>query len=81
MFKFSKMTEEEKQGFIHMHKVISAIMPGEAAQAMLHSLGKFLHDGVCTPQDAADVLLALYDEEKGEQIEQAMKDDPFLGLL
>lgn len=44
MFKFSKMTEEEKQGFIHMHKVISTIMPGEAAQAMLHSLGKFLRE-------------------------------------
>lgn len=40
MFKISKMTEEEKQSVITMHKVISAIMPGEAAQAMLHSLGE-----------------------------------------
>lgn len=40
MFKISKMTEEEKQSVITMHKVISTIMPGEAAQAMLHSLGE-----------------------------------------
>lgn len=63
MFKFSKMTEEEKQGLIHMHKVISTIMPGEAAQAMLHSLGKFLREGACTPEDAADIIKAVFDEE------------------
>lgn len=63
MFKFSKMTEEEKQGFIHMHKVISTIMPGEAAQAMLHSLGKFLREDACTPEDAADIIKAVFDEE------------------
>lgn len=68
MFKFSKMTEEEKQGFIHMHKVISAIMPGEAAQAMLHSLGKFLREGACTPEDAADIIKAVFDEEVDKEM-------------
>lgn len=63
MFKISKMTEEEKQSAITMHKVISAIMPGEAAQAMLHSLGKFLREGACTPEDAADIIKAVFDEE------------------
>lgn len=68
MFKFSKMTEEEKQGFIHIHKVISVIMPGEAAQAMLHSLGRFLLDGACTPEDAADIIKAVFDEEVDKEM-------------
>lgn len=77
----AKMTENDKMALITTHKILSMMDPGPASAAMIQSLGKFLHDGACTPQDAADVLLALYDEEKGEQIEQAMKDDPFLGLL
>lgn len=48
---------------------------------MIQALGKFLHDGNCTPQDAADVLLALYDEEKGERIDRIMETDLLLGLL
>ena len=68
MFKFSKMTEEEKQGFILMHKTISVIMPGEAAQAMLHSLGKFLREGACTPEDAADIIKAIFDEEVDKEM-------------
>lgn len=63
MFKFSKMTEEEKQSVIIMHKAISVVMPGEAAQAMLHSLGKLLREGACTPEDAADIIKAVFDEE------------------
>lgn len=63
MFKISKMTEEEKQSVIVMHKVVSAIMPGEAAQAILHSLGKFLREGACTPEDAADIIKTVFDEE------------------
>lgn len=76
-----KMTADDKMALIATHKILFMMDPGPASIAMIQSLGKFLHDGVCTPQDAADILLALYDEEQGEQIEQAMKDDPFLGLL
>lgn len=70
MFKISKMTEEEKQSVIAMHKVISAIMPGEAAQAMLHSLGKFLREDACTPEDAADIIKAVFDEEVDKKMEE-----------
>lgn len=68
MFKISKMTEEEKQSVIHMHKAISVVMPGEAAQAMLHSLGKFLREDVCTPEDAADIIKAIFDEEVDKEM-------------
>ena len=68
MSKISKMTEEEKQSAIILHKAISAIMPGEAAQAMLHSLGKFLREGACTPEDAADIIKAVFDEEVDEEM-------------
>lgn len=40
MYQISKMTEQEKQGMIVIHKTFSEVLPGEAAQAMLHSLGK-----------------------------------------
>lgn len=68
MFKISKMTEEEKQSVIAMHKVISAIRPREAAQAMLHSLGKFLREDACTPEDAADIIKAIFDEEVDKEM-------------
>lgn len=68
MFKISKMTEEEKQSVIIMHKAISVVMPGEAAQAMLQSLGKFLREGVCTPEDAADIIKAVFDEKVDKEM-------------
>ena len=72
MFKISKMTEEEKQSVITMHKVSSAIMPGEAAQARLHSLGKFRREGASTTEDAADIIKAVFDQEVDR--ERAEKD-------
>lgn len=37
-----KMTEQDRQGIILLHKTMEEFFPGEAAQAMLQSLGKFL---------------------------------------
>lgn len=76
-----KMTADDKMALIATHKIVSMMDPGGAAETMIQALGKFLHDGNCTPQDAADVLLALYDEEKGERVDRIMETDPLLGLL
>lgn len=76
-----KMIADDKMALIATHKIMSMMDPGAAAGAMIQSLGKFLHDGNCTPQDAADVLLVLYDEEEGERVDRIMETDPLLGLL
>lgn len=68
MYQISKMTEQEKQGMIVIHKTFSEVLPGEAAQAMLHSLGKFLREGACTPEDAADIIKAVFDEEVDKEM-------------
>lgn len=76
-----KMNADDKMALIATHKIMSMMDPGAAAGAMVQSLGKFLHDGNCTPQDAADVLMALYDEEKGKEIDRVMEGTPLFDLL
>lgn len=75
MYKFSKMNEQEKHEIILMHKALAAIMPDAAAQAMLHSLGKFLRENACTPQDAADIIEGIFDEDIDEKICAVFAED------
>lgn len=62
------MTAEDKQGLINLHNLTSMLNPGASAQAMLHSLGRFLIDGTCTPDDAADIIKGVFDESVDKEI-------------
>lgn len=63
-----KMTADDKMALIATHKIMSMMDPGGAAEAMIQALGKFLHDGNCTPQDAADIIKAVFDEEVDKEM-------------
>lgn len=39
-----RMTEQDRQGIILLHKTMEEFCPGEAAQAMLQSLGEIPAD-------------------------------------
>lgn len=57
-----KISAEEKSLFVMIHKFACTMGdPGLAAQTMLGSLSKFLHDDLMSPEDAADILRELYD--------------------
>lgn len=64
-----RMTEQDRQGIILLHKTMEEFCPGEAAQAMLQSLGKFLRIGMCTPDDAADIIKGIFDEEADKTVD------------
>lgn len=65
-----RMTEQDRQGIILLHKTMEEFYPGEAAQAMLQSLGKFLQIGMCTPDDAADIIKGIFDEEADKTVDE-----------
>lgn len=65
-----RMTEQDRQGIILLHKTMEEFCPGEAAQAMLQSLGKFLRIGMCTPDDAADIIKGIFDEEANKTVDE-----------
>ena len=70
-----RMTEQDRQGIILLHKTMEEFCPGEAAQAMLQSLGKFLRIGLCTPDDAADIIKAIFNEEADKRIDNMIMMD------
>lgn len=37
---------------------------------MLQSLGKFLRIGMCTPDDAADIIKGIFDEEADKTVDE-----------
>ena len=73
-----KMTEQDKQEFILLHKTMEEFRPGAAAQAMLQSLGKFLREDACTPDDAATILKAVFDEEADRRANEIGIDFPMM---
>lgn len=70
-----RMTEQDKQEFICLHKTMEKFCPRDAAQAMLQSLGKFLRIGICTPDDAADIIKAIFNEEADKRIDNMIMMD------
>lgn len=42
---------------------------------MLQSLGKFLRIGLCTPDDAADIIKAIFNEEADKRIDNMIMMD------
>lgn len=58
-----KMTQEDKDGLIALHMAMRTVDRHSADSALVQSLGKFLLEDACTPDDAADILKAVFDEE------------------
>lgn len=64
-----KMTEKDKAEFIALHKMMARMSHTSAMAALSQSLGKFLYEGACTPDDAADILKAAFDEEVDRKVD------------
>lgn len=58
-----KMTQEDKDGLIALHMAMRTVDRHSADSALVQSLGKFLLEDACTPDDAADILKAVFDEK------------------
>lgn len=58
-----KMTQEDKDGLIALHMAMRTVDRHSADSALVQSLGKFLLEDACTPDDAADILKAVFDEQ------------------
>lgn len=55
---------------IETHKVCAELDEGMAATSMLQTLGNMLYYEEATPEDVAEILLALYDKKLGKLIKQ-----------
>lgn len=72
-----KMTQEDKDGLIALHMAIRTV---DRHSALVQSLGKFLLEDACTPDDAADILKAVFDEE-ADRVSSEVDIDALLSML
>lgn len=75
-----KMTQEDKDGLIALHMAMRLIDRSSADSALVQSLGKFLREDTCTPDDAATILKAVFDEE-ADRVSSEVDIDALLSML
>lgn len=75
-----KMTQEDKDGLIALHMAMRTVDRHSADSALVQSLGKFLLEDACTPDDAADILKAVFDEE-ADRVSSEVDIDALLSML
>ena len=77
-----KMTEEDRDSLIALHMAMRSVNRGSADSALVQSLGKFLREDACTPNDAAIILKAVFDEEaKRRADETCISVDALLSMM
>lgn len=76
--KMPKMTEEDKDSLIALHTAMRLIDRSSADSALVQSLGKFLREDACTPDDAATILKAVFDEEADRRANEIGIDFPMM---
>lgn len=74
-----KMTQEDKDGLIAFHMAMRTVDRNSADSALVQSLGKFLLEDSCTPDDAADILKAVFDETN--RVSSEVDIDALLSML
>lgn len=75
-----KMTQEDKDGLIALHMAMRTVDRHSADSALVQFLGKFLLEDACTPDDAADILKAVFDEE-ADRVSSEVDIDALLSML
>lgn len=76
--KMPKMTEEDRDSLIALHLALRLLAPDSADAALVQSLGKFLREDACTPDDAATILKAVFDEEADRRANKIGIDFPMM---
>lgn len=76
--KMPKMTEEDRDSLIALHTAMRLIDRSSAGSALVQSLGKFLREDTCTPDDAATILKAVFDEEADRRANEIGIDFPMM---
>lgn len=76
--KMPKMTEEDRDSLIALHTAMRLIDRNSADSALVQSLGKFLREDACAPDDAATILKAVFDEEADRRANEIGIDFPMM---
>lgn len=76
--KMPKMTEEDRDSLIALHLALRSLARDSADSALVQSLGKFLREDACTPDDAATILKAVFDEEADRRANEIGIDFPMM---
>lgn len=73
-----KMTQKDKDGLIALYMALRLLAPDSADAALVQSLGKLLREDACTPDDAATILKAVFDEEADRRANEIGIDFPMM---